>query len=43
MARLDHLDVQLHEIRRFIDDHRPFLDRFTRNPVLGYLKAGKRG
>ena len=43
MRRLDHIDDQLHEIRRFIDDHRPFLDRFTKNPVLGYLKAGKRG
>lgn len=41
--RLDHIDDQLHEIRRFIEDNRIHLERFTKNPVLNYLKAGKRG
>lgn len=43
MKRLDHIDDQLHEIRRFIDDNRVHLDRFTKNPVLSYLKGRKDG
>jgi hypothetical protein len=42
--RLDHLDVQLHEIRQFIDDNRAVLaraQRFMRNPVADYLKKPK--
>jgi chitinase len=42
--RFDHLDVQLHEIRQFIDDNRPVLaraQRFMRNPVADYLKKPK--
>lgn len=27
LARLDHLDEQLHEIRQFIDEHKPALAR----------------
>jgi hypothetical protein len=36
-----HLDVQMHEVRQFIDDNRPALARATRllhNPVADYLK-----
>ena len=46
MARqLDHLDEQLHEVRQFIDENRPALERATRllhNPVSEYLAARKK-
>ena len=45
MARqLDHLDEQLHEVRQFIDQHRPALDKAMKlmdNPVAKYLEQRK--
>jgi signal transduction histidine kinase len=41
----DHLDEQLHEVRQFIDENRPALERATRlmhNPVSEYLAARKK-
>jgi signal transduction histidine kinase len=42
----DHLDEQLHEVRQFIADNRPALERATKllhNPVSEYLAARKAG
>jgi hypothetical protein len=43
--QLDHLDTQLHEVRQFIDENRPVLERASRmldNPVSKYLAARKK-
>lgn len=40
----DHLDAQLHEVRQFIDENRPALERATKlmhNPVSEYLAKRK--
>lgn len=40
----DHLDDQLHEVRQFIDENRPALERATKlmhNPVSEYLAKRK--
>ena len=44
LKQLDHLDTQLHELRQFIDEHRPALDKAMQvldNPVSKYLAARK--
>ena len=34
--QLDHLDVMLHEVTQFLDEHKPALNR-----ALGFLDAGR--
>ena len=44
LKQLDHLDTQLHELRQFIDEHKPALDKAMQvldNPVSKYLAARK--
>lgn len=43
MQRLDHIDDQLHEIRRFIDKYLPMLERFTGSRMLGWMGGRKDG
>ena len=44
LKQLDHLDTQLHELRQFVDEHKPALDKAMQvldNPVSKYLAARK--